>query len=177
VLGSGLGRPLNPLPCSHILGSGGKAREPGGVLGPGLGHPLNPLPCSSQWWRRQWVEEFFPPVSLGDPTLDMLLRQFGLQDKSPPRARSSGNTLAQALRWIRKQLSPLEASALLWGLLATVGAIRVMQALLGPQPPHSSPLAKEKHKPAPKKDSGAASKQPAPAPDNCSSSQSPRRKK
>ncbi|XP_034841874.1 lipase maturation factor 2 isoform X1 [Mirounga leonina] len=131
----------------------------------------------SQWWRRQWVEEFFPPVSLGDPTLDMLLRQFGLQDKSPPRARSSGNALAQALRWIRKQLSPLEASTLLWGLLAAVGAIRVMQALLGPHPAHSSPLAKEKHKPAPKKDSGAAGKQPAPAPDNSSSSQTPRRKK
>ncbi|XP_022375003.1 lipase maturation factor 2 isoform X2 [Enhydra lutris kenyoni] len=134
----------------------------------------------SQWWRRQWVEEFFPPVSLGDPTLDMLLRQFGLQDKSPPRARGSGNTLAQALRWIRKQLSPLEASTLLWGLLAAVGAIRVMQALLGPHSPRSSPLAKEeKHRPAAKKDSGAAGRPAVPAPDNgsSSSSQIPRRKK
>ncbi|XP_059257652.1 lipase maturation factor 2 isoform X2 [Mustela nigripes] len=134
----------------------------------------------SQWWRRQWVEEFFPPVSLGDPTLDMLLRQFGLQDKSPPRARGSGNTLAQALRWIRKQLSPLEASTLLWGLLAAVGAIRVMQALLGPHSPPSSPLAKEeKHRPAARKASGAAGRQAVPAPENCSSgsSQIPRRKK
>uniref|UniRef100_A0A8C0RKT1 Lipase maturation factor n=1 Tax=Canis lupus familiaris TaxID=9615 RepID=A0A8C0RKT1_CANLF len=133
----------------------------------------------SQWWRRQWVEEFFPPVSLGDPLLDALLRQFGLQDKSPPRARSSGNTLAQALHWIRKQLSPLEASTLLWGLLAAVGAIRGMQALLGPRPPHASPVAKEeKHRPAPKKDCGPASKAAAPAPDNCSgSAQAPRRKK
>ncbi|XP_077770077.1 lipase maturation factor 2 isoform X2 [Canis aureus] len=133
----------------------------------------------SQWWRRQWVEEFFPPVSLGDPLLDALLRQFGLQDKSPPRARSSGNALAQALHWIRKQLSPLEASTLLWGLLAAVGAIRGMQALLGPRPPHASPVAKEeKHRPAPKKDCGPASKAAAPAPDNCSgSAQAPRRKK
>ncbi|CAD7676977.1 unnamed protein product [Nyctereutes procyonoides] len=133
----------------------------------------------SQWWRRQWVEEFFPRVSLGDPLLDMLLRQFGLQDKSPPRARSSGNTLAQALRWIRKQLLPLEASTLLWGLLAAVGAIRGMQALLGPHPPHASPVAKEeKHRPAPKKDCGPAGKAAAPAPDNCSScAQAPRRKK
>nr|ABM06059.1 hypothetical protein LOC91289 [Bos taurus] len=90
-----------------------------------------------QWWRRQWVEEFFPSVSLGDPALDMLLRQFGLQDKSPPRAGGSSNTLSQALHWVRKQLSPLEAPALLWGLLGAVGAIKVMQALLGPAVPAS----------------------------------------
>lgn len=183
---------------------------PSGELRPGLRQPSNVPPCCSQWWRRQWVEEFFPPVSLGDPTLDTLLRQFGLQvgrhwvggvagvtlphrggphrpssilhpqDKSPPRARSSSNTLAQALRWVRKQLSPLEPSTLLWGLLAAVGAIRVMQALHSrPHSPQSSPPAKEeKHKPAAKKDSGAASKQAAPAPDNCtSSSQTPGRKK
>lgn len=62
----------------------------------------------SRWWRRQWVEEFFPPVSLGDPSLETLLQQFGLQDKSPPRARGS-SILAQALHWVRAQLSPLEA--------------------------------------------------------------------
>ncbi|XP_068826543.1 lipase maturation factor 2 isoform X3 [Capricornis sumatraensis] len=128
-----------------------------------------------QWWRRQWVEEFFPSVSLGDPALDMLLGQFGLQDKSPPRARGSSNTLSQALHWIRKQLSPLEAPALLWGLLGAVGAIKVMQALLGPQ---SLPRSKEeKHKPASQEDSVAASKQASPAPNSSSSSQIPRRKK
>ncbi|XP_044796623.1 lipase maturation factor 2 isoform X3 [Bubalus bubalis] len=128
-----------------------------------------------QWWRRQWVEEFFPSVSLGDPALDMLLRQFGLQDKSPPRARGSSNTLSQALHWVRKQLSPLEAPALLWGLLGAVGAIKVMQALLGPQ---SLPRTKEeKHKPAPQEDSVAASKQASPAPNISSGSQTPRRKK
>ncbi|XP_040089488.1 lipase maturation factor 2 [Oryx dammah] len=128
-----------------------------------------------QWWRRQWVEEFFPSVSLGDPALDMLLGQFGLQDKSPPRARGSSNTLSQALHWIRKQLSPLEAPALLWGLLGAVGAIKVMQALLGPQ---SLPQSKEeKHKPASQEDSVAASKQASPAPNISSSSQTSRRKK
>ncbi|XP_052495915.1 lipase maturation factor 2 [Budorcas taxicolor] len=127
-----------------------------------------------QWWRRQWVEEFFPSVSLGDPALDMLLGQFGLQDKSPPRARGSSNTLSQALHWIRKQLSPLEAPALLWGLLGAVGAIKVMQALLGPQ---ALPRSKEeKHKPASQEDSAAASKQASPAPNISSSSQTPRRK-
>ncbi|XP_043296239.1 lipase maturation factor 2 [Cervus canadensis] len=128
-----------------------------------------------QWWRRQWVEEFFPSVSLGDPTLDMLLRQFGLQDRSPPRARGSSTTLTQVLHWVRKQLSPLEAPALLWGLLGAVGAIKVMQALLGPQ---ALPRTKEeKHKPAPQEDSVAASKQASPAPNISSSSQTPRRKK
>ncbi|XP_070362740.1 lipase maturation factor 2 isoform X1 [Equus asinus] len=132
-----------------------------------------------RWWRRQWVEEFFPPVSLGDPLLDALLRQFGLEDKSPARTRSSSSTLAQALHWVRKQLSPLEAPSLLWGLLVTLGAIRFMQVLLGPRPPRSSPLAREeKYRSASKKDSGAASTQATPAPDNGSSgSQTPRRKK
>uniref|UniRef100_K9IZA5 Lipase maturation factor n=1 Tax=Desmodus rotundus TaxID=9430 RepID=K9IZA5_DESRO len=132
-----------------------------------------------RWWRRQWVEEFFPPVSLGDPTLDTLLRQFGLQDKSPPRARSSSNSLAQALLWVREQLSPLEAPTLLWALILTVGAIRVMQALLGTRPSQSSPPSRqEKHRPAPKKDLGAATEQATPVPSNCnSSSQTTRRKK
>lgn len=125
-----------------------------------------------QWWRRQWAEEFFPPVSLGDPTLDMLLRQFGFQDKSPSRTRSSNSTLAQVLHWVRRQLSPLEAPILLWGLILTVGAIRIMQALLGPRPPESHPPAREKHRSAPK-DSGVA-----PTPTNSSSgSQTPRRRK
>lgn len=97
------------------------------------------------------------------------------QDKSPPRAGGSSNTLSQALHWVRKQLSPLEAPALLWGLLGAVGAIKVMQALLGPQ---SLPRTKEeKHKPAPQEDSVAASKQASPAPNISSGSQTPRRKK
>ncbi|XP_012644979.2 lipase maturation factor 2 isoform X1 [Microcebus murinus] len=132
-----------------------------------------------RWWRRQWVEEFFPPVSLGDPTLETLLRQFGLQDKSPPRARRSNSTLAGALHWVRTQLSPLEAPTLLWGLLLAVGAVRVVQALPAPWSSRSSPPARtEKQRQAPKKDLGAACQQATPAPDNCSSgSRTHRRKK
>lgn len=45
---------------------------------------------------------------------------------------------------------------MLWGLIATVGAIKVIQALLGPRSLRPSPPAQgEKHKPAPKKDSAA----------------------
>ncbi|XP_004380083.1 lipase maturation factor 2 [Trichechus manatus latirostris] len=129
-----------------------------------------------QWWHRQWAEQFFPPVALGDPTLETLLAQFGLQDKSPPRPRSTSSLLPQALHWVRTQLSPLKAPTLLWGLLAAVGAIRVVQALLAPNSP--PPSREEKHKAAPKKEPGAAGEQATPAPDSCSSgARTPRRKK
>lgn len=133
----------------------------------------------SEWWNRQWVEEFFPPVSLGDPALETLLQQFGLQDKSPLRARSSSNALAQTLNWVRLQLSPLEPSILLWGLLGTVVTIRVVQTLLTPHRLQSSKLAKEeKRKQTPKKESRANSEQAAPAlSSNSSDSSAPRRKK
>ncbi|XP_048209501.1 lipase maturation factor 2 isoform X2 [Perognathus longimembris pacificus] len=131
-----------------------------------------------RWWRRQWVEEFFPSVSLGDPTLEMLLKQFGLQDKTPPRAHSSSRTLAQALHWVRTQLSPLEPPTLLWSLLGAVGAVKIVQALLASWPFQSSPLIRgEKQKPAPKKDSRAASEQAVPASNNGNGSRALRRKK
>lgn len=131
----------------------------------------------SRWWHRQWVEEFFPSVSLGDPTLETLLQQFGLKDKSPPRARSSKNALAQTLNWVRAQLSPLEPSILLWGLLGAVVAIRVVRTLLTPRPLQSSKQTREeKRKQAPKKDSRAVSEQTAPN-SNSNGSWAPRRKK
>ena len=102
------------------------------------------------------------------------------QEKSPPRTRSANSTLAQALHWTRTQLSPLEAPALLWGLLMAVGAVRVVQALLAPCSLWSSPLApvsREKRRPASQKDSGAASEQATTAPNPCSSSSRTTRRK
>ncbi|XP_075409551.1 lipase maturation factor 2 [Tenrec ecaudatus] len=129
----------------------------------------------SRWWRRQWVEQFFPSVTLGDPTLHNLLSQFGLQDKSPPRPRSLSSPLPQALHWIRAQLTPLEAPTLLWGLLGAAVAIKVVQILLAPRPP--PPNREEKRKGAPQEPGAAAVQRPA-APNGCSSgSRSPRRKK
>lgn len=96
------------------------------------------------------------------------------QDKSPPRARGAGSTLARALLWLRRQLSPLEAPTLLWGLMLTVGAIRAMQALLGPRPSRWSPPAREQ-RPAPKDSAGDPA---TPARDSRSGgSQAPRRRK
>ncbi|XP_037702008.1 lipase maturation factor 2 [Choloepus didactylus] len=123
-----------------------------------------------RWWRRQWVEEFFPAVSLGDPALETLLRQFGLEDRSPPRPRGSGGVLPQALRWVRTQLAPLEAPALLWGLLVAAGAAGAVQALLAPQA--APPAKEEKHRPAPEKCEPAG-----PASEGCSGTRASQRKK
>lgn len=64
-------------------------------LGWGGGVPipiLNAASCragAAQWWRRQHVQEFFPTVSLGDPTLDGLLAQHGLKVGSTPHTSPS----------------------------------------------------------------------------------------
>ncbi|NWT31183.1 LMF2 factor, partial [Cardinalis cardinalis] len=41
--------------------------------------PSEASPGPAPWWRRQHVQEFFPAVSLGDPTLESLLSQHGLK--------------------------------------------------------------------------------------------------
>ncbi|CAN0095795.1 unnamed protein product [Bubo scandiacus] len=53
-------------------------QRPGQVSGAGPG----PAP----WWRRQLLHQFFPTVSLGDPTLESLLGQHGLKGQDPPQA-------------------------------------------------------------------------------------------
>ncbi|XP_074128064.1 lipase maturation factor 2 [Sminthopsis crassicaudata] len=107
------------------------------------------------WWRRKWAEEFFPPVSLGDPKLESLLAQFGLQDKNPGRApHSSASLLPRALRWLRDQLTPLAAPMLLWGLICSVGAIHFLQALLHPRPQRPETASGEKNKPVSQKEKG-----------------------
>jgi hypothetical protein len=75
---------LHPGPALQVLvlTAWGEGVRPGlqvGCWGLGSGHALNIQFYCGRWWHRQWVEEFFPPVSLGDPKLEMLLRQFGLQ--------------------------------------------------------------------------------------------------
>ncbi|XP_072452511.1 lipase maturation factor 2 [Notamacropus eugenii] len=104
------------------------------------------------WWRRKWSEEFFPPVSLGDKKLESLLTRFGLQDKNSGRPRhSSTSLLPRALHWLRDQLTPLAPTMLLWGLICSVGAVHLLQALLLPQRPETAggeknmpPFQKEK---------------------------------
>lgn len=69
-------------------GAAGWAEGGGGVPIP----ILNAVSCragAAQWWRRQHVQEFFPTVSLGDPTLDGLLAQHGLKVGSTPHTSPS----------------------------------------------------------------------------------------
>ncbi|NXU30899.1 LMF2 factor, partial [Thalassarche chlororhynchos] len=57
------------------------------------------------WWRRQHVQEFFPAVSLGDPTLESLLSQHGLKDKTLLK-RSADAFLPRLLQSLRQLSRP-----------------------------------------------------------------------
>ncbi|NXF14056.1 LMF2 factor, partial [Smithornis capensis] len=85
----GSGRALAPCPAVIRLVQADESRYPFSArpptflraqlykywfTGPSQGSP-GPAP----WWRRQHVQEFFPTVSLGDPTLESLLSQHGLK--------------------------------------------------------------------------------------------------
>ncbi|NXS69267.1 LMF2 factor, partial [Pandion haliaetus] len=67
------------------------------------------------WWRRQRVQEFFPTVSLGDPTLESLLNQHGLKDKTSLK-RSADAFLPWLLQSLRQLSPPLSGPAVLWAL-------------------------------------------------------------
>ncbi|CAI9582626.1 unnamed protein product [Staurois parvus] len=85
---------------------------------------------ASHWWRRRHVEEYFPTVFIGDPTLESMLSQHGLKDKPPPR-RSLDAPLPSTLKIIRDFLHPYPAPLLLHSLLIAIIAINSLQALLG----------------------------------------------
>ncbi|XP_044285417.1 lipase maturation factor 2 [Varanus komodoensis] len=90
------------------------------------------------WWRRQWVEEFFPVVFLGDPNLDALLAQHNLKDKTPLKRPPDG-LLPAALQWVRASLPSHSGPAIIWALYLTAAAIGLLRgvaaALLGGSPP------------------------------------------
>ncbi|XP_041693522.2 lipase maturation factor 2a isoform X2 [Coregonus clupeaformis] len=69
-----------------------------------------------RWWRRVYIEEFYPTVHLGDTFLESMLSQHGLKDKSIPR-RVSEAAVPQAVRWVRSQVRGVSAPLLLWSLL------------------------------------------------------------
>lgn len=86
--------------------------------------------AASHWWRRRHIEEFFPTVFIGDPTLESLLNQHGLKDKPPPR-RSLDAPLPSTLKLIREFLCPYPAPLLLYSLFIAIIAINSLQALFG----------------------------------------------
>ncbi|XP_061493972.1 lipase maturation factor 2 [Rhineura floridana] len=80
-----------------------------------------------QWWRRQWVEEFYPTVFLGDPVLDGLLDQYGLKDKAHPK-RPAGSLLPTLLEQAEEYLRPYSGPTIIWSLYLTGAAICLLRA-------------------------------------------------
>ncbi|KAG5846076.1 hypothetical protein ANANG_G00145890 [Anguilla anguilla] len=81
-----------------------------------------------QWWRRQYVEEFYPTVHLGDPVLESILSQHGLKDKGVVR-RVSNALLPRALGRVRAQVQGLSGPSALWSLFITGLTISFLRAL------------------------------------------------
>ncbi|KAK6488205.1 lipase maturation factor 2-like [Huso huso] len=81
-----------------------------------------------KWWRRQFSEEFYPTVFLGDPNLDSLLSHFGLKDKGQPK-RNADTFLPVTLRAVREYARPLPAPLILWSLFFTGAAICLLKVL------------------------------------------------
>ncbi|KAJ8245630.1 hypothetical protein GJAV_G00272800 [Gymnothorax javanicus] len=110
-----------------------------------------------QWWRRKYVEEFYPTVQLGDPTLENFLSQLGMKDKGPVQRRKE-TTLSQALTLVREHVRGLSPVLVLWSLFATGATICLLKGLFsgpsGPGKPKPAPAAEPKSKRA--KDASAA---------------------
>ncbi|XP_036376309.1 lipase maturation factor 2a [Megalops cyprinoides] len=114
-----------------------------------------------QWWRRQYVEEFYPTVHLGDPVLEGLLSQHGLKDKGVVR-RAADTALPRALRQVREGVRGLPAPLLLGSLFSTGAAICLLKVLFSgtpagsrPKPAPAEPKSrkpKEESPPAPEKE-------------------------
>ncbi|KAG7456157.1 hypothetical protein MATL_G00248770 [Megalops atlanticus] len=57
-------------------------------------------PLPQHWWTRQYMEDFYPIVHLGDPMLHSLLSQYGFKDKGGAR-RISEALVPRTLRLVR----------------------------------------------------------------------------
>ncbi|NXG40277.1 LMF2 factor, partial [Dromaius novaehollandiae] len=97
---------------------------------------------AAPWWRRQHVHEFFPAVSLGDPTLESLLNQHGLKDK-PPLKRPADAFLPRLLQSVREHSRPYSGPAVLWSLYLVAATICLLRAL-GPRPRGAAPPGRHK---------------------------------
>ncbi|XP_062374397.1 lipase maturation factor 2b [Sardina pilchardus] len=83
-----------------------------------------------QWWRRHFVQEFYPAVRLGDPELESMLRSHGLKEKHPILAVSD-SPVGQALELVRDQVSPLSGPLVLLALVATVASVCLVKSMIG----------------------------------------------
>ncbi|MCJ8733656.1 hypothetical protein PDJAM_G00226140 [Pangasius djambal] len=83
-----------------------------------------------RWWRRIYVEEFYPPVRLGDAVLEDTLTQHGLniKDKSPTR-RASGSWLLRMLQSVGEHVRDVPAHVLLWTLFSSAATVCLINSL------------------------------------------------
>ncbi|XP_006633846.2 lipase maturation factor 2a [Lepisosteus oculatus] len=113
-------------------------------------------PNPQNWWRRQFVEEFYPTVFLGDPTLDAMLSQFGLKDKGPLK-RTMDAFVPVVLRHVRDYVRSLTGPQVLWALFLTGIAICLLKTLSGRTPRGSKPKSTvSESKPKKTKDTAGA---------------------
>ncbi|XP_062435275.1 lipase maturation factor 2 [Rhea pennata] len=97
---------------------------------------------AAPWWRRQHVQEFFPTVSLGDPTLENLLNQHGLKDKTPLK-RPTDAFLPWLLQSVREHSRPYSGPTVLWSLYLIAATICLLRAL-GHRPRGGAPPGRHK---------------------------------
>ncbi|XP_028823280.1 lipase maturation factor 2a isoform X2 [Denticeps clupeoides] len=85
-------------------------------------------PQEDGWWRRTYVEEFYPVVQLGDPFLEKMLSQFGLKDKDVKR-RGSEAALPWFLRLVRERVCDVPPPLVLSSLFFMLVGVCVLKQL------------------------------------------------
>nr|XP_023672544.1 lipase maturation factor 2-like isoform X1 [Paramormyrops kingsleyae] len=112
---------------------------------------------SQQWWRRRYVEEFFPTVHLGDPFLDGLLTQYGLKDKGLTR-RNSDATVPWLLRLVREHIHTMSGPLVLWSLFSAGATICLLKTLFSLTPKESKSVPSKPNSGKPKETAPPSSK-------------------
>ncbi|XP_062861304.1 lipase maturation factor 2a [Trichomycterus rosablanca] len=81
-----------------------------------------------RWWRRVYVEEFYPPVHIGNTFLEHMLSQHGLNFK--PRSRQgSGSWLRRTLKSVGEHVRDVPAPLLLWSLFSSAATVCLINCL------------------------------------------------
>lgn len=88
-----------------------------------------------RWWRRVYVEEFYPPVRIGDTFLERMLSQHGFKLKDKSSKRGAGAWLPRTLRWVGEHARDVPAPLLLWTLFSSAATVCLFNSLR----PHTRP--------------------------------------
>ncbi|XP_016308495.1 lipase maturation factor 2-like [Sinocyclocheilus anshuiensis] len=97
-----------------------------------------------RWWRRVYVEEFYPMVHLGDSYLEQMLVQHGLKEKAPPR-RSSNAWLPQLLHHVGEHAREMPTPLLLWTLFSSAATVCLLNSLRSRACHHQHESLQNKH--------------------------------